>query len=220
MRRGEIVGLYGLLGAGRSRVLRALFGAGGAVPATLRDTPYAPRSPAEAIRSGVVLVPEDRAAQGLALRRSVRANATLPLLRRFRRARYLPLPAPAKERDFVLGLRRRLRARFADPEHAAATLSGGNQQKLLFGRWLAQRNDLYLLDEPTRGIDVGAKAELHALVRALAAEGAGVLVATSDLGELLALCHRVAVLRAGQVAARFAPGEATATNVLQACYGG
>ncbi len=219
VRCGEIVGLYGLLGAGRSRSLRALFGAGGRLQATLRGIPYAPRTPRAAIAASVVLVPEDRAAQGLMLRQPVRVNATLPLLRRFRRRGWLPLPAGGRERAFTLSLRRLVGLRLADPEQRAGTLSGGNQQKLLLGRWLAQTNALWLLDEPTRGIDVAAKAELHAEIRALAAAGAAVLLATSDLGELLALSDRVVVLRAGRVAAAFAPGAATGPAVLAASLG-
>ena len=218
---GEIVGLYGLLGSGRSRLLRALFGA---VPshtmrATLRGEPFAPRTPAQAIRRRVVLVPEDRAAQGLVLRHPVRTNVTLPLLRRFRRLARLPWPSRGLEVRFAESMRQRVMARFATTEQPVGRLSGGNQQKLLLGRWLAQDNALYLLDEPTKGIDVGAKAELHDRIRALAAAGAGVLLATSDLPELLSLSDRVVVLRAGQPVAQFGPGEASAAAVLAASHG-
>jgi len=221
VRRGEVVGLYGLLGAGRSRLLHGLFGAATPVgAASLAGVAFAPRSPAAAIRAGVVLVPEDRAGQGLVLRHGVRANVALPLLRRFRWFARLPLPAPAREREFALSLRARVRARFADPEQPVGRLSGGNQQKLLLGRWLAQRNQVYLLDEPTRGIDVAAKAELHARIRELAAEGAAVLLATSDMQELLALSDRILVLRAGRVVADLAAADTSARAVLEASYGG
>jgi ABC-type sugar transport system ATPase subunit len=217
---GEIVGLYGLLGAGRSRLLQRLFGAvpAGPLRATLNGKHYVPKTPRDAIRHGVVLVPEDRAAQGIFLRQSVRTNVTLPLLRRFRLSPF-PLPSRRREQTFADSMRQKVAARFADTRQIVARLSGGNQQKLLLGRWLAQPNALYLLDEPTKGIDVAAKADLHALIRRLAADGAGILMATSDIEELMSLSDKIVVMRDGRAVATFAPGATTQAAILAASFG-
>ncbi|MDF1502788.1 sugar ABC transporter ATP-binding protein [Roseisolibacter sp. H3M3-2] len=195
---GEVLGLAGLVGAGRSEVARALFGldphATGRV--LVRGRPASIRSPADAMAHGIGLVPEDRKRQGLVLAMRAGENATLPTLARLARLGWVDAGAE----------RRAVRARFegmrvrATPESPTAALSGGNQQKIVLAKWLAADCDVLLLDEPTRGVDVGAKAEIHAAVGRLAADGAAVLLISSELPELLALASRVLVLRGGRVA--------------------
>jgi len=220
--RGEIVGLYGLLGSGRSETLQALFGAAPAAAGhvTFDGAPYRPRSPHQAIRQGVALVPEDRRRQALVLRHSVRRNLTLPHLDRFRRLPYLPWISGAKEQSFVMRVAKALSLKFSRDSQAARFLSGGNQQKLVVGRWLAQTPRLFLFDEPTQGVDVRSKAEIHDEIRSAADRGAAVLVASSDLDELRDVAHRILALRNGSVVASFDCAAASRSRVLEACYGG
>ncbi len=220
LRAGEIVGLYGLLGAGRSRTLLALFGASQPYGGILLDgRPFRPRSPRHAIDRGLALVPEDRRTQGLNLGRSIRFNLTLPLLSTFRWSARLPLPNAAREDRFVNKVAKALGLRFVGARQAVRELSGGNQQKIVVGRWFGRENAVYLFDEPTRGIDVRAKDDIHHEIRRLAAAGAGILVASSDLPELLDLADKILVLREGSVAAEFDGDTVTPAEVTAACFG-
>ena len=182
VRAGEIVGLAGLVGAGRSEVATAIFGVtrptGGTV--TVGGRPLTPGSVPAAVERGVALVPEDRQHQGLVLPLSVGQNLLLAVLRRLSRG---GIRAPGKERDTVARLMRELAVKAAGPSVPANTLSGGNQQKLSLGKWLAASPRVLLLDEPTRGVDVGAKAEVYRLIRQLARDGMATLVISSDLPE-------------------------------------
>ena len=219
---GEIVGLYGLVGAGRSRLLRTIWGA---EPARDRAAirfrgRQLGRGVAARVRAGIAYVPEDRRTQGLVLSDGVMANATLPHLRRFRSLPRLPIPSRRRMSAFLGSLRDRLSLRFAGPDAAMATLSGGNQQKVLVGRWMAGEIPLMLLDEPTRGIDVGAKRQLHAVVRAHAGQGTGVLVASSDLEEVLGLADRVVVMAAGRIVGSYDAATAGPQAILDAAFAG
>ncbi len=198
LRRGEIVGLAGLVGAGRTELARVLAGAerAGAGTMTLAGAPYRPRSPREAIRRGVVYFPEDRQRAGLVPRLTVGENVTLSALDRFTRLGLVRRPA---ERRAAGAAVRDADVRPPDLGREARTLSGGNQQKVVVARGLLARARVLLFDEPTRGVDIGAKAELHRQIRALADEGRAVLVISSELPELLALADRLVVLREGQV---------------------
>ena len=219
---GEIVGLYGLVGAGRSRLLRTIWGA----------EPVRDRSAirfhgrrlgggvAGRVRAGIAYVPEDRRTQGLVLSQSVLANATLPHLHRFRAMPSLPMPSRGRMAAFLGSLRDRLSLSFAGPDASMATLSGGNQQKVLVGRWMAGEIPLMLLDEPTRGIDVGAKRQLHTVVRAHAARGTGVLVASSDLEEVLGLADRVVVMAAGRIVGSYDAASAGPQTILESAFAG
>lgn len=220
VRRGEIVGLYGLMGAGRSRMLRAVYGRDPAPDLAIAfdGRPHAPRHPRAAIAKGIAYVPEDRRSQGLVLQHSVRRNLTLPLLALFRRHVW-PGPSRAAELRFAQDVKARLGVRMGEAEAPISSLSGGNQQKILVGRWFARKNALYLLDEPTRGIDLGAKADLHERVRELAREGAAIVFATSDLAEIFQLGDRVAVVRDGGFAAIRDVTSVTPEDVLAVCYG-
>ena len=221
VRASEIVGLYGLMGAGRSTLLQSLFGAARPhrIDLELGGRPFRPRSPRAAIAAGIVFVPEDRRSQGLVPRHSIRDNLTLPRLSRYRRWRALPIPSGRLQDAYVRKVAQRLRARFVAPLQPIAELSGGNQQKFLLGRWLEPKARVLLLDEPTRGVDVGAKAEIHAAIRELAESGTAVLFATSDLAELIELSDRVLVLKDKALVAQFRGAELTSNAVVAACHG-
>lgn len=201
LRAGEVTGVAGLQGSGRTSLARALFGAapftGGSM--TVGGRTLRPTSPRQAIRAGIALVTEDRKAEGLALRQSVRDNALL--VTRAVPARGAP---PAGREVTALLERVRLRARGEDQQ--AQYLSGGNQQKVVIAKWLAARPRVLLFDEPTRGVDVGAKAAIHALVRELAREGLAVLIISSELPELIGMSDRILVMSEGRLAGELPAG--------------
>lgn len=201
VRRGEILGVAGLMGSGRSRLVHALMGATPVTAGSMRllGRPYAPKHPADAVRAGVGLVPEDRKHQGLLLDAPVRWNISLASLPRL--AKHGFYLRPRAEKAFTDEVRRSVRVRCATQEQPIGTLSGGNQQRAIFGRWFATRPKLLLLDEPTRGVDVGAKAEIYHLVESFAAQGMAVVIASSELEELMRLTHRTVVLAGGRLAA-------------------
>ena len=218
VRAGEIVGLAGLVGSGRTELARCLFGVdpydSGEI--LLDGRPVTIRSPRDAVELGIGLVPEDRKLQGLVLILTVRENMTLPTLPRLAR---LGFPSRRRERALVGQYIERLRIRTPSPEQRVVNLSGGNQQKVVLARWLATNPKVLILDEPTRGIDVGAKAEVHAIVAQLAREGVGILMISSELPEILAMSHRVLVMRQGRIVAEFPHGEATEERILAAATG-
>jgi ABC-type sugar transport system ATPase subunit len=218
LRAGEVLGLAGLVGAGRSELAQALFGLDNAARGRVlvRGRPSAPRAPAEAMRLGIGLVPEDRKRQGLVLALSGLANTTLPILERLSRLLFIRRRA---ERAVGGDYFARLRVRAAGLDAAAESLSGGNQQKLVLAKWLAARCRILILDEPTRGVDVGAKAEIHAEIDALATGGHGVLLISSELPEVLNLSTRILVLREGSVVGELARGEATQEAVMRLMAG-
>ena len=197
LHRGEVLGLAGLVGAGRTELLRALFGLDPVVRGTVRIAGHVgARSPEQNWRAGVGLLSEDRKGEGLMLERSLAENLLLPRLPHHARRGWLPAARVAAAAAPWL---QRLGVRCASPRQATAELSGGNQQKVALARLFAADCDVLLLDEPTRGIDVGAKAELYAAIAERARDGAAVLVVSSHLPELLGLCDRIAVVRNGVV---------------------
>ncbi len=195
---GEVLGVAGLMGAGRSRLLHTIFGAiprtGGTM--TLGGKDYAPRNPGEAVAVGVALVPEDRKQQSILASSPVRWNVTLATLRRISRGGFL---SPKTERARAAAFTAPTGARFASIEQPIGSLSGGNQQRVIFGKWFAAEPTLLLLDEPTRGVDVGAKAEIYGLIDQARARGMAVIVASSELEELFHLADRIVVLRRGRI---------------------
>jgi ABC-type sugar transport system ATPase subunit len=215
VRAGEIVGLAGLLGSGRSRMLRSLAGADGGARAAVggRDVAGTLRARVDA---GVVLVPEERKTEGLVLRLPVRMNTTLADLRSVAPHGWLDGDA---ERAVFAEQRERLGIRASGPEQVTAELSGGNQQKVVLAKWLRTRPRVLLLDEPTRGIDVGAKSEIYGLVRALAEEGMAVVFASSDLPEVVGLSHRVLVCRGGAVAGELAGDAIEPEEIMHLALG-
>jgi ABC-type sugar transport system ATPase subunit len=217
---GEIVGVAGLMGSGRSRLLRVLMAAeprlGGEV--RLRGRPYAPRDTAGAISAGVGMVPEDRKRQSLLADAPVRWNLSLAVLPRIA-GRALAFLSPREERRLARGLVADFGVRCRSPEQSIGTLSGGNQQRAVFARWLATGPVLLLLDEPTRGIDVGAKAEIYRLVEDAAAKGMAVVVVSSELEELMLICHRIVVMARGRVTGELARGQWSKERIMTAAAG-
>jgi ribose transport system ATP-binding protein len=210
---GEVVGVAGLVGSGRTALLRAIFGEIAIRSGVVRlgGTAVHFASPADAVRAGVGLVPEDRKGEGLALGLSITVNATLASLERF--AGRIGIDR-AREAAEVGRLVDQLAVRRRDLDQPVAELSGGNQQKVLLARWLARDARLLLLDEPAAGVDVGARAELYGQIAALAAAGKGVLLVASYLPELLAASHRIVVLHRGRVVADVATSECSPERVV------
>nr|WP_232376729.1 sugar ABC transporter ATP-binding protein [Amycolatopsis aidingensis] len=217
VRAGEIVGIAGLVGSGRSETLRAIFGADrrDAGEVLVAGRPVPPGAPAKAIRQGLAMVPENRKEQGLVLIRSVRENLALASLGQRQRAGLLRRRAEAAAAD---GMVERLDVRGADPAGPVWTLSGGNQQKVLFGRWLVRTPRVLLVDEPTRGVDVAAKVQIHQLLVDLARRGMAVLLVSSEVEEVLGLAHRVLVMRQGRVVGEVARGTASREEVLALAF--
>lgn len=218
VRAGEVLGIGGLMGAGRTALLSSLFGAsrspvGGALRLAGRSSTAPFASPAEALAWGVALVSEDRKRYGLLLEAGVGENLTLAALRHFARRGFLD--GAAQEREATAQC---LALRIKAPGLAvwAGQLSGGNQQKIVLGKWLLATPRVLLLDEPTRGIDVGAKAEIYELVKGLAASGLAVVLVTSELPELLGLSHRILVLSQGRPTAEIEAAQATPERVMAA----
>jgi ribose transport system ATP-binding protein len=215
---GEIVGIAGLLGAGRTELARAIFGAdaadGGKIYVGGKEQDI--RSPRDAIRLGIGFLTEDRKLQGLVLGRSVRDNIALPLVRRLSR---MGVVRSRDERALAESYVGDLRIRTPSIDQLVLHLSGGNQQKVVLAKWLACRVDVLFLDEPTRGIDVGGKQEIYALINNLAAEGVGIVVISSELPEVVGISDRVLVMRGGRVAGEFERAEATQERVLACAMG-
>ena len=218
LRAGEVLGFAGLVGAGRSEVAHALFGldpsSTGRVHVRGELKPLS--GPRQAMRAGLGLVPEDRKRQGLVLSMTALANTTLPILGALSRWSFI---RRRSERSLVGTYFDRLRVRAASVDVVTAGLSGGNQQKLVLAKWLAAHCQILILDEPTRGVDVGAKAEIHALIDELASRGAGVLLISSELPEVLNLCTRIIVLRAGRIAGELSRAAATQDGLMRLMAG-
>lgn len=218
VRSGEIVGLTGLVGAGRSEVARAVFGLGprSAGSIRVRGRPVSPRTPAEARRAGIAYVPEDRKREGIVPTLTVRENVTLPILLALSR---LGVVRPRREQELARAQARLLGISPADPERRIGTLSGGNQQKAVIARWLATEPAVLILDEPTRGVDVGAKAEIHSIIGDLVAQGLGVLMISSELPEVMAVSDRVYVMHEGRIAPPLARGELSESRIMELATG-
>ncbi len=216
LHRGEILGIAGLMGAGRTELLECIFGAALQVPVGkiyLEGQPIVARSPSEACRAGIALVTEDRKRLGLFPEMSVGKNISMCSLKQMLTGFLL---SRRKEGDASQAIVKRLQVKTAGLASGITSLSGGNQQKCILGRWLLTRPKVLLLDDPTRGIDVGAKAELYALIQKLCQEGLSVIVTSSEMPELLALCDRIMVLNEGRQTAIFDRAEATQPLIMEA----
>ena len=220
VREGEILGVAGLVGSGRTELLRALYGAdrADAGRVSVGGRPVTIRSPRDAVRAGIGMVPEDRKQHGLLLARPVRVNTTL--------ARLAAVTGPAgwidrgREHDVAERLARQVTVQHATVEQPVAELSGGNQQKVVLSRWLLRDPAVLLLDEPTRGIDVAAKAAVHRLLDGLAERGKALVVVSSELRELMAVCDRIVVMSAGALVATFERGAWTEDQLMAAALRG
>jgi ribose transport system ATP-binding protein len=238
VRAGEIFGVSGLIGAGRTELMRLIYGADAKDRGTVAlasapgepPTPVRIASPVDAVRHGIALITEDRKGEGLLLPQPVAANVTLGNVGAV--ARYGVVDA-ARENALAGAQIDALRIRTSGPGQSVGELSGGNQQKVVIGRWLARRSAggeaagrrakgvrVLLFDEPTRGIDVGAKFDIYALMGALAREGCALVVVSSDLRELMLICDRIGVMSAGKMTAIFARGEWTQDALLGAAFAG
>jgi inositol transport system ATP-binding protein len=205
---GEILGLAGLVGAGRTETARAIFGADPFDHGTIRVDGKEVRflSPRDAMSNGIGLVPEDRKKQALFLSLAIRTNMTITVQEEVSRGWFID---ESKEDALIDEFRRLLSIRMASPEQAAAQLSGGNQQKIVLARWLALRPKILIVDEPTRGIDIGSKVEVHNLLIDMAKSGIAVIVISSELPEILAVSDRIVTMREGRVTGEIARTAAT-----------
>ena len=216
LRRGEILGIAGLMGAGRTELLECLFGASPEPPRgsiRLEGRLVRFQHPAEAMKAGIALVTEDRKRLGLFTHMTVGQNITLCTLAEAARAGVVN---HRRERSLAEGMVDKLNVRTSGIDAAVTNLSGGNQQKAIIGRWLLVKPKVLLLDDPTRGVDVGAKAELYRLMDQLCREGLGIIVTSSELPELLTLCDRILVLCEGRLTGEFSRQEATEQRIMEA----
>ncbi|AHK43381.1 ribose import ATP-binding protein RbsA1 [Ensifer adhaerens OV14] len=218
LRRGEILGFYGLIGAGRSEFMQSLIGitrpSAGAI--RLDGEILVIRNPSEAIRSGIVYVPEERGRQGAIIGLPIFQNVTLPSLSRTSRSGFLKL---ANEFALAREYTSRLDLRAASLDQDVGTLSGGNQQKVVIAKWLATKPKVIILDEPTKGIDIGSKAAVHAFMSELAAQGLSVIMVSSEIPEIMGMSDRVIVMREGRIVGRFEREELTAEKLVRAAAG-
>jgi ribose transport system ATP-binding protein len=218
LRRGEILGLAGLLGSGRTELARAIFAADAIQSGEVRvhGRPCRFRSPRQAIQAGIALLPEDRRQLGLVLPLSIKRNVSLPNTHRVYPNGLL---RPDEERRLAEECVTGLRVKTPHINQPTANLSGGNQQKVVLGKWLARQSDIFIFDEPTRGIDIGAKVEIYRLMNRLTREGAGILMISSEMPEVLGMSDRILVMREGRLAGEFNRAEATQEAVLGAALG-
>ena len=211
--RGEVLGLFGLVGSGRTQIARCIFGAD---PPTsgdiiLKGTVFRPRSPHDAVAAGIAFLTEDRKRNGLVLSCSVRDNISLPALQQMTR---WGLVSRRQQTEELMAKVRELDIRPPQLDRLVRQLSGGNQQKVVFAKWLLLHADVLLLDEPTRGVDVATKVEIYQIIHDLAERGVAILLISSEMSEILGMCDRVLVMREGRLAGEFAKEQATEEGLL------
>lgn len=230
--RGECLGIAGLVGSGRTELLRLIFGADDATSgdvllnATRRggdsettvERPHRFRHPAEAVKAGIAMVTEDRKANGLLLTKAIRMNTTLASM--WNRFSFWGVTRVGREKAEVEVQRQSMEVRCEEDEQAVGTLSGGNQQKVAIAKWLVRDAEVYLFDEPTRGIDVAARRRIYRLFDSLAEQGKGMVIVSSDTDELLEICDRILVLSNGQLVETFMRGDWSAERITQASFSG
>jgi ribose transport system ATP-binding protein/rhamnose transport system ATP-binding protein len=215
-----VLGIGGLVGAGRSELVRLIYGADRPDAGTmaLDGAPFAPKSPAQAVKAGMGLVPEERRAEGLLLTKSVAFNLQLSNLLNIVRSPALPLIDYGKRENLSARIIRDLAVKTQSIETPVGLLSGGNQQKVVIGRWLLRAPKILILDEPTRGVDIRARADIHRLIRDLAARGMAVLVVSSEPDELPDLCDRVLVMAEGRIVRELTGANITRNAIVEASY--
>jgi inositol transport system ATP-binding protein len=219
LHRGEILGVAGLIGAGRTEFARAIFGLDQLDSGTmeLEDLPYEVHRPIDAIRRGIAYVPEDRKLLGLCVNRPIIENLSLASLEMFSRFGLLNMPYMIKESEEIS---KKLQIKMASLQVAAQNLSGGNQQKVVLGKWLIRNLKVLILDEPTRGIDVGAKSEIHRLMSQFASEGMAIIMISSELPEILGMSDRVLVMHEGEVGGILSREDANQESIMNLATGG
>jgi ABC-type sugar transport system ATPase subunit len=214
VRHGEILGLAGLVGAGRTELARAIFGAdpidAGRIRVEGRD--LSPKSPEDAIEAGIGLVPEDRKQQALFLSLAVKTNLSIAAIDRL--SQLFGWVDRQAENDMVERYRKRLAIKMASPDHEVGNLSGGNQQKVVLARWLALEPKVLIVDEPTRGIDVAAKSEVHQLLFELAESGIAIVVISSELPEIMTVSDRIVTMREGRITGEVMAADATEERLM------
>ena len=214
---GEIVGFAGIVGSGRTELARAIFGADpSSGEMRIEGKPYKPHSPAAAIRTGVALITEDRKAQGLFLQLSVRINTTISGLRRLTRLGVINF---GRELILVKRMIQELRIKTPTPSFLVVNMSGGNQQKVVLARWLSVGTRIFLMDEPTRGIDVGSKSEIYQIMDELTRQGVGIIMISSELPEVLGMSDRIMVMRQGRIVKELSRAEASEEAIMQYAVG-
>jgi ABC-type sugar transport system ATPase subunit len=220
LHKGEVLGLGGLVGSGRSETVRLIFGAdamqGGKM--TLYGCPFAPRTPHDAVEAGVGLVPEERRSEGLVLAKSVAFNLSLTSLLGLHVAPPLPIMSMRRRDRQAQEMSQRLLIKTPNVATPVGRLSGGNQQKVVIGKWLARGLRVLILDEPSRGVDIGARQEIHRIIRELAGEGMAIIVISSETEELPGLCDRVLVMVEGRIATELSGAAITREALVQASY--
>lgn len=216
---GEILGFSGLVGAGRTETMRALFGAdkkdSGTVTFLGKEAHF--KDPKEAIQNGLGLLPEDRKSQGLLLHQSIRINTTLASMKKAEGP--LGLLQHRKEKEYVQQLLKDLATKYASTENNISSLSGGNQQKVALAKWLSAECRCLIFDEPTRGVDVGAKAEIYGLMNRLAAQGVAIIMISSEMTEIIGMCDRAIVMRQGKVAGEVPKADLTENQLIRYAMG-
>ena len=220
LQKGEVLGLTGLVGSGRTELVRIIFGADkpDSGTMTLEDRAYSPGSPADAVNLGVGFVPEERRAEGLFAGKSVAFNLTIANLLDLRIQPWLPLLDGRRRAGMAKEIGSRLRVKAASIDTLVDHLSGGNQQKIVIGKWLVRNPKLLILDEPSRGVDVGARAEIHGIIRELVAQGMSVIVISSEAEELPELCDRVLVMAEGKIVQELRGETITRDAIVHASY--
>jgi ribose transport system ATP-binding protein len=220
LQKGEVLGLTGLVGSGRTELVRIIFGADQPDSGTmmLEDRAYSPRSPADAVNLGVGFVPEERRAEGLFAGKSVAFNLTIANLLDLRIQPWLPLLDGRRRASMAKEIGSRLQVKASSIDTLVDHLSGGNQQKIVIGKWLVRNPKLLILDEPSRGVDVGARGEIHRIIRELAAQGMSVIVISSEAEELPELCDRVLVMAEGKIVQELRGNTITRDAIVHASY--
>lgn len=220
LHKGEILGLTGLVGAGRSELARMIFGEDKIKSGSMafHGEPFSPKHPKHAINKGIVLVPEDRRTEGLVLNRSVNFNINLPNLSHTRSIKWLPIVNSKKSANISKDIIKRLLVKTSSENTNILNLSGGNQQKVVIGKWLKRAPELIIMDEPTRGVDVGARAEIYNIIKEMASQGTSFLIISSDVEELPGLCGRVIVMKEGKISGELTDDTISKDTILKLCY--
>jgi ABC-type sugar transport system ATPase subunit len=220
LHRGEILGIAGLVGAGRTELMRMIYGADprDAGDIYINGEKVRIRNPRDALKAGIVLSPEERRTQGMVVDFTIRENVTLPVLSRYRRVRGLPFPRVGRERRRTRELIEELSIKAPSDAFPVKQLSGGNQQKVVLAKWIEHGAKVFIFDEPTHGIDVGGKLDVYAIMSRLASEGKGVIFISSEFEELAEVCRRVEVIVEGRFVSELSDDEVTVQNLISACY--